>query len=115
MLASNSLASVPVSSTTTCGASSNFSFTPRGDRAAHAVAVGAAAHLDRQAQEVVAAFVQRLGTEVADLEVAEDEVLEVLVAEVDAAHLEEAARAVRVLDAREDRDTARRRRRPRCR
>src|SRR6185436_19384096 len=63
-------------------------------------------HLDRQLEEIVAAFVQRLGTEVADLDGAEDEVLEVLVAEVDAADLEEAGGAMRVLDAREHRERA---------
>src|SRR5688572_19814977 len=66
--------------------------------------VASPADLDRELEEVVAALVHRFGAEIADLGVAEDEVLEVLLAEVDAADLEEAGGAVRMLDARENRE-----------
>src|SRR6186997_1908472 len=73
----------------------------RHHRGADGGGIAAAAHFDRELEEVVAALVHRLGAEVADPDGAEDEVLEVLVAEVDAADLEEAGGAVGVLDARE--------------
>src|SRR5271166_3609814 len=68
----------------------------------------AATHLDRHEQDLKIALGDQLGLEIADVGIAENEILEIGMIDVDTADLEEAAGAVRMLDQRKDRERTRR-------